>query len=548
MAPGSGIDAGNKTKEEVVAVMETEKKHLEELISEAFPEVQEGTIMKGRVVSVLPDAVVIDIGYKSEGFVPIEEFNEEEKESLREGSEIEVFLSKINSDGTITLSIERVKKLRLLNLLKEATTENRPIEVTVKERIKGGYRVQVGDAFGFMPLSHADLRPLKDPDELVGQRHLVKVLKYNNKLTNIIVSRKEYLEEERERLKRKTLQRLRKGERLKGVVKNILDYGVFVDLGGIDGLLHISDISWGKVRHPSDVFRVGQEIDVVVLNFDPVTEKVTLGYKQLRPDPWLSVEDKYPVGRIVTGKVVSLANYGAFVELEEGVEGLIHITEFDWSPKTRHPSYYVEVGDYVDVKVIEVNREQRRISLSLKQLKPKPWELVAKRYRVGQKVAGRVKSLTDFGAFIELPEGVDALLHVTDLSWTRHVRHPSEVLKKGQRIEAVVLSLNPEEEKMSLGLKQLTPNPWEEEIPNRFHLGDEVKCRVLRITEYGIFVEIEGLVEGLIYSSEIEPSNKRPEEVYKEGDEVLARIIKIDLERQKIGLSMKNLTYVNNGE
>jgi small subunit ribosomal protein S1 len=525
--------------------MEMQEKQLEKLISETIPEIEEGTILKGKIISVMPDTVVVDIGYKSEGFIPIDEFSEDEKEFLKEGNEIEVFLSRIDSDGTVSLSIERVRRIKILNMLKDAQAQNTPVEVTIKERIKGGYRVDLGGVLGFMPGSHADIKPLKNPDEIVGQKAKVKVLKFNNKLTNIIVSRKDYLIEERERLKKETIKNLKEGARVRGIVKNIVDYGVFIDLGGIDGLLHVSDISWGRVRHPSDVFRIGQEVEVVVLKFDPETEKVTLGYKQKRPDPWLSAEDKYPVGRIVSGKVVSLTDYGAFVELEEGVEGLIHISEFEWSPRPKHPSHYVEIGDYIDAKVLHLDTRQRRISLGIKQLKPKPWELVAQRYKVGQKVTGRVRSITDFGAFVELPEGVDALLHVSDLSWTKHIRHPSEVLRKGQKIEAVILNLDPANERMSLGLKQLTPNPWEEEIPKRFHLGDEVKCRVLRITEYGIFVEIEDLVEGLIYSSEIEPSNRRPEEVYKEGDEVMARIIKLDLENQKIGLSMKNLKSVD---
>jgi len=524
--------------------METQEKEIEELISETLPEIVEGTILKGKVISIMSDSVVVDIGYKSEGFIPISEFSEEEREKLTEGSELEVYLSRIDSDGIVSLSIEMAKKLKVLNLLKDAQDKGNFINVVVSEKIKGGYKIDINGIKGFMPASHADLKPLKNPDEIVGQNIKVKVLKFNNRLTNIIVSRKEYLIEEKKIQRKKTIEKLKEGAKVKGVVKNITDYGVFIDLGGIDGLLHISDISWGRIRHPSDVFKIGQEVEVVVLKFDPKTEKVTLGYKQKRRDPWFTVQDKYPVGRIVSGKVVSLTDYGAFVELEEGVEGLIHISELDWSPRPKHPSHYVEIGDYVDAKILSVDSKEKRISLGIKQLKPKPWELVAKRYRVGQKVTGRVRSLTDFGAFVELPEGVDALLHVSDISWTKHIRHPSEVLRKGQKIEAVILSLEPEKKRMSLGLKQLTPNPWEEEIPNRFHLGDEVKCKVLRITEYGIFVEIEGIVEGLIYSSEIEPSDKKPESLYKEGDEVMARIIKIDLQQQKIGLSMKNLSSV----
>ncbi len=521
--------------------METQEKELQELLTETIPEIEEGSIVKGKVISIRDDSVVVDIGYKSEGFIPVTEFTSEELTALKVGDEIEVYLSRIDSEGQVSLSIDKAKRLKLLNLLQDAQEHNRPVEATVKEHIKGGYRLEIEGIKAFMPGSQADVKPLKNPEEIVGDRVLVKVLKFNNKLTNIIVSRREVIEEEREKLKQRTLKQLKDGAILKGVVKNITDYGVFIDLGGIDGLLHISDISWGRVRHPSDVFTLGQEVEVIVLHFDRETEKVTLGYKQRRPDPWLSVEDRYSPGKIVSGKVVSLTDYGAFIELEEGVEGLIHISEMDWSRRPKHPSNYMEIGDYIDAKILNIDTQNRRISLGLKQLKPKPWEVVAQRYRVGQKVTGRVRSITDFGAFVELPEGVDALLHVSDISWTRHIRHPSEVLRKGQKIEAVVLHLDPEREKMSLGIKQLEPDPWVEVIPSRFHLGDEVRCRIIRFSEYGIFVEIENFVEGLIYTSEIDTGGKRPEEVYQEGQEITARIIKLDLDNRKIGLSMLNV-------
>ncbi len=521
--------------------METQEKELQELLTETIPEIEEGSIVKGKVISIRDDSVVVDIGYKSEGFIPVTEFTSEELTALKVGDEIEVYLSRIDSEGQVSLSIDKAKRLKLLNLLQDAQEHNRPVEATVKEHIKGGYRLEIEGIKAFMPGSQADVKPLKNPEEIVGDRVLVKVLKFNNKLTNIIVSRREVIEEEREKLKQRTLKQLKDGAILKGVVKNITDYGVFIDLGGIDGLLHISDISWGRVRHPSDVFTLGQEVEVIVLHFDRETEKVTLGYKQRRPDPWLSVEDRYSPGKIVSGKVVSLTDYGAFIELEEGVEGLIHISEMDWSRRPKHPSNYMEIGDYIDAKILNIDIQNRRISLGLKQLKPKPWEVVAQRYRVGQKVTGRVRSITDFGAFVELPEGVDALLHVSDISWTRHIRHPSEVLRKGQKIEAVVLHLDPEREKMSLGIKQLEPDPWVEVIPSRFHLGDEVRCRIIRFSEYGIFVEIENFVEGLIYTSEIDTGGKRPEEVYQEGQEITARIIKLDLDNRKIGLSMLNV-------
>lgn len=523
-------------------LMDTQEKGLDEIYSETITPVEEGTLLTGKVLTITDDSVIVDIGFKSEGFIPKIEFTEDELKTLSPGKDIEVFVSRIDPEGMVSLSVEKAKRIRVHQKLQEALSSGTPVEAVVTERIKGGYRVSIEGVKAFMPGSQADLKPLKNPDSIIGQSILVKVLKLNSKMTNVVVSRREVIEEERNRLKEKTLEHLKVGAIMKGVVKNLTDYGAFVDLGGIDGLLHISDISWGRIKHPSDVFKPEQEIEVVVLDFNPETEKVTLGYKQRRPDPWLTVDEKYPPGKIVSGKVVSLTDYGAFIELEEGVEGLVHVSELDWSPRPKHPSHYIEVGDYVDVKVLSLDMNQKRISLGIKQLKPKPWDVVAEKYRVGQRVIGKVRSLTEFGAFIEIPEGVDALLHISDISWTRHINHPSEVLRKGQKIETVILSMDPEKERMALGLKQLEPDPWETEIPSRYNLGDEVTCKVLRNTEYGIFVEIDGFVEGLIYSSEIERSLLPGQDDPVEGDELRARIIKIDLEGRKIGLSMKNLS------
>ncbi len=522
-------------------LMDTQEKGLDELYSETITDVEEGTILTGKVLTITDDSVIVDIGFKSEGFIPKTEFREGEVAALGPGSEVEVYVSRIDPEGTVNLSVERARRIRVFQRLQDAHDQGTPVEAVVSERVKGGYRVSIEGVKAFMPGSHADIKPLRNVDSIIGQTVSVKILKLNSKMTNIVVSRREVLEEERNRLKEKTLEHLKPGAVMKGVVKNITDYGVFVDLGGIDGLLHISDISWGRIRHPSDVFKPEQEVEVVVLDFNPETEKVTLGYKQRKPDPWLTVDEKYPVGKVVSGKVVSLTDYGAFIELEEGVEGLVHVSELDWSPRPKHPSHYIEVGDYVDAKVLNLDMEQKRISLGIKQLKPKPWDVVAQKYKVGQHVIGKVRSLTDFGAFVEIPEGVDALLHISDMSWTRHIKHPSEMLRKGQKIETVVLSLEPEKERMALGLKQLEPDPWEEEIPSRYHLGDEVQCKVLRNTEYGIFVEIDDFVEGLIYSSEIERSLLPGQDDPVEGDMLTARIIKIDLEGRKIGLSMKNV-------
>jgi small subunit ribosomal protein S1 len=518
--------------------MEIKNNDMERLYAETFHRIEEGEILKGRVIHIRNDGVMVDIGYKSEGFIPAEEFTPTEMEGLKVDDTLDVYVMDIqDSEGIVLLSRERALKIKAWESLETAYEKGQSIEGFICGKTKNGLNVDILGIKAFLPASQIDSRSLKEVDSLIGKTMRFKILKLDQKKSSVLISRKAAAEEERIQLKMETLNRLKEGMRIKGLVKNITEYGVFVDLGGIDGLLHISDISWGRISHPSEVFKVGEEIEVIVLKFDPETEKVTLGYKQKRPDPWLTVNERYPVGSRVRGKVTSITDYGAFVELEEGVEGLIHVSEMDWLPRPKHPSKYLEIGQYVEAMVLKVDKDERRISLSIKQLKPSPWELVSKRYHEGDKVTGRVRSLTEFGAFVGLPEGVDGLIHISDMSWTKHIKHPSEILRKGQKIEAVVLSIEPEKERISLGLKQLLPDPWLHEIPERYVLGKEVKCRVLKSTEYGLFVEIEGEVEGLVYSSEI----LKREEPYKEGDEIMARIIKIDPEERKIGLSMKNV-------
>lgn len=523
--------------------MELRNDEMEKLYAETFQSIEEGAILKGKVLSVRHDGVIVDIGFKSEGFIPVEEFSEEEIASLKAGTVIEVYVENIeDAEGMIALSKERATKIKVWELLENALRDGGPVEGKVVGKTKGGFSVDISGVNAFLPGSQVDIKPLKDVDTLIGKKMPLKVLKLNNKLSNVIVSRRSILEEELKKKKAETLQKLKEGQVMKGIVKNITDYGVFVDLGGIDGLLHISDISWGRISHPSEFFSVGDEIGVIVLKYDEENEKVTLGYKQRKPDPWSLVDEKYPAGRKVRGKVVSITDYGAFIELEEGLEGLVHVSEIDWMSRLKHPSKYLSVGDTVEALVLKVDKEDRRLSLSIKQIKPSPWELVSQRYKVGEKVTGKVKTLTDFGVFVGLAEGVDALIHISDLSWTKHIKHPSEILRKGQKVDAVVLSLEPEAEKMALGLKQLEADPWLHDIPEKFRLGDEVKGKVLTITDFGIFVELEGGVEGLIYSSEIiRPSSEKGEEATKPGDTVSVRIIKIDCEERKIGLSMKNL-------
>lgn len=523
--------------------MELKNNEMEKLYAETFHSIVEGTILKGRILALKQDGVIIDIGYKSEGFVPISEFSEEELALIKTGNFIEVYVDEISdSEGIIHLSKEKATKIKTWELLQKALQDGTPIEGIVVGKTKGGLFVNISGINAFLPGSQVDIKVPKEIDTLIGQRMLFKVLKLNSKLSNVIVSRRAILEEEKQRKKAKTLEGLKEGALMEGIVKNITDYGVFIDLGGIDGLLHISDISWGRINHPSEFFALGDEVEVIVLKYDEENERVTLGYKQKKPDPWFTVEERYPVGKLVKGKVVSVTDYGAFIELEEGLEGLVHISEIDWLPRPKHPSKYLSIGETVEAIVVKVDKEERRLSLSIKQLKPSPWELVSQRYTVGQKISGKVKTIADFGAFVSLPEGVDGLIHISDFSWTKHVKHPSEMLRKGQRVEAIILSIEPEAERIALGLKQLKPDPWLKEIPEQFKLGSEVKGKVMRITDFGIFVELEGGVEGLVYSSEIvKQTSEKAENSLKEGDDIWVRIIKVDLEEKKIGLSMKNI-------
>lgn len=520
--------------------METDNE-MERLYAETFQRIEEGGIRSGKIVAIKPDCVIVDIGYKTEGVIRIGEFTEEELRALKPGDKIEVYVITMrDSEGVISLSKERASKMKIWDVLEMAVRDGTPVEGVITEKTKGGLTVDIGGVMAFLPGSQIDIKVTRDADALLKQKMLFKVLKINSKRSNVIVSRRALLEEERVKKKGETIGKIKEGAVFEGFVKNITDYGVFVDLGGIDGLLHISDISWGRISHPSEFFAIGDKIEVVVLKYDEASERITLGYKQKQTDPWENVQEKYPVGQKVKGKIVSITDYGAFIELEDGLEGLIHISELDWTPKPKHPSKYLSIGETVEAIVLKVDRAERKLSLSIKQCKPSPWQLISERYAVGQKISGKLKSLTDFGAFVGLPEGVDGLIHISDLSWTKHIKHPSEILKKGQKVDAVILAIDTEHEKMSLGLKQIEQDPWIEAIPSKFKLGDIVNGKVLRVTDFGIFTELEGGVEGLIYSSEVVPPQGEDEQ-FKEEDVVAARIIKIDLEERKIGLSMKNI-------
>jgi small subunit ribosomal protein S1 len=520
--------------------MEMQNEEMEKLYAETFQGIGVGSILSGKVISIKPDGAIVDVGYKSEGMVRAEEFTQDEYSRLKEGDDIDVYVVSIaDSEGLLVLSKDRAAKIKSWDKLEELYKENQTVDGVICEKTKGGAFVDINGIKAFLPGSHMDLRPVKDVDSLIGKDVTVQIIKLNHRRSNIIVSRRLHLEQEREHMKAATLEKLKEGEVLKGFVKNITDYGVFVDLGGIDGLLHISDISWGRISHPSKHFEVGQELEVMILNYDAESEKVTLGYKQKMPDPWAEVDVRYPEGTRVAGKVVSLTEYGAFVEVEEALEGLVHASEIEWAPRPKHPSKYLSIGDEVEAVVLKADKDERRLSLSLKQLKASPWQLVSERYRDGQVISGKVRGITDFGVFVGLPEGVDGLVHISDISWTKHIKHPSDVFKKGDDIEAVILSVEPEKERIALGIKQLNEDPWKNDIPQRYTLGDEFDCTVLRITEFGVFVELEGEVEGLVYASEVP---EHYEDSIKEGDNLRARIIKVDLANKKLGLSLRDVS------
>jgi len=505
-------------------------------------EFEEGEVVRGRVVHVGSGEVLVDVGYKSEGAIPIEEFQRAGRLPVV-GEEIDVYLeAKEDSEGLIVLSKDKADKIRVWDAVTQAYEKGVPVEGRVVEVVKGGLAVDVG-VKAFLPGSQVDLRPVKNLAGMLGQTIRAKVIKLNRRRGNVVLSRRSVLEEEREEKKKHTLEVLHEGLVLIGTVKNITDYGAFIDLGGIDGLLHVTDMSWGRIGHPSEIFQVGDQVEVVVLHFDRETGRVSLGYKQKSSDPWEHVEDTYPGGTKTRGRVVSLTNYGAFIELEPGVEGLVHVSEMSWTRRVRHPSKLVNVGDEVDVLVLDVNRAAKRISLGMKQVEPDPWTTIEERYRPGSRVQGRVRNLTDFGAFIELEPGVDGLLHISDMSWTRNVGHPSEILRKGQDLETQILNLDRENKRISLGLKQIQPDPWTT-VALRYPMGSRVTGKVVRLTDFGAFVELEAGVDGLLHISQM--SNRpisRPDEVVNVGDELTLLVIRVDPNERRIGLSLKELAH-----
>ncbi|MCC7406243.1 MAG: 30S ribosomal protein S1 [Bdellovibrionales bacterium] len=499
-----------------------------------------GDVVSGRVVEVQEDFVLVDINYKSEGMIPISEFRMVEgHRNVEVGAQVEVFIDRIeNENGMVVLSKDKADMLRAWNDISRAAENEEVIEGTIIAKVKGGLSVDIG-VKAFLPGSQIDLRPVRNMDIYIGKTYKFKVIKFNKRRGNIVLSRRALLEEERENLRSQTLDAMKEGSIVKGLVKNITDYGAFIDLGGMDGLLHITDMSWGRVKHHSELLNVGDEVEVMVLKFDNEKERVSLGMKQLKEDPWAAVADRFPSGAKLHGKVVSLADYGAFVELEEGIEGLIHVSEMSWTKRVKHPSQIVKVGDEVNVQVLEVDRENRRISLGMKQLEPNPWVELKESYAPGTIIEGEVKSVTDFGVFVGIEEGIDGLVHISDFSWTKRINHPSEVYKKGDRVRAVVLGVDIENERFSLGIKQLEADPWAS-IEDKYPIGSQRDVKVVKLADFGVFVELESDIEGLIHISELSTKRvEKPDEVVQVGDVVKAEIISIDRDARKIGLSAK---------
>ncbi len=515
-----------------------------DLYDNSFRNIAEGEVVKGTVLKVTASEVIVDVGYKSEGIIPVDEFVDETGQiSVQPGDTVDVLLERTEDrEGYVVLSREKAEKMKIWDEVEKAYAEKKVVIGRVIERIKGGLAVDIG-VRAFLPGSQIDVRPVRNLDALRGQELRMRVIKVNKKRGNIVLSRKVLLEEENAEKKKHTLDTLAEGKVLRGVVKNITDYGAFIDLGGIDGLLHITDMSWGRVSHPSELFKVNDEIDVIVLKYDPSTERVSLGHKQLMNDPWSNVIERYPVGARMSGKVVSLTDYGAFVELEPGVEGLIHVSEMSWSKRVKHPSKILNVGDKAEAMVLGVDPGARRISLGLKQVESNPWHELSEKYPIGTTITGKVRNLTEFGAFVEVEEGIDGLIHISDMSWSKRLKHPSEVLKKGDTVEAMVLNIDAENQRLSLGLKQLQTDVWDEFF-QQHHVGDVVEGKVVRLTNFGAFVELAEGIEGLIHVSEFDESQHAGKDEkldLKVGDSYQMKIIKLIPAERKVGLSIRAL-------
>jgi small subunit ribosomal protein S1 len=510
---------------------------------EAKVSAKEGEILQGTVIEVTKDFVTVDIGYKSEGQIPIEEFADAEKKvEVAVGDKVDVYLERQeNEHGQVELSKEKADRLKIWDEINLAVERDELVEGTITGRVKGGLTVDIG-VKAFLPGSQVDLRPVRNLEQYIGQNTTFKVIKFNKRRGNIVLSRRALLEKERESLKSTTLENLEVGLTLPGIVKNITEYGCFVDLGGIDGLLHITDMSWGRVNHPSEMFEVGDEIDVMILKFDPKSERVSLGLKQVSEDPWVNVTERYRIGERLKGKVVSLTDYGSFIELENGIEGLIHVSEMSWTKRVKHPSQIVAIGDIVESVILDIDMEAKRISLGMKQIEENPWVQLQERYPVGSVVRGKIRNITNFGVFIGIEEGIDGLIHISDLDWSGKVKNPATAFEKGEELEAVVLHIDVEKERFSLGIKQLSRDPWEH-VEERFPLGTVVEGAVTKLLDFGAIIEIDGNIEGLVHISELSYDKvDAVGDIVKAGDMVRAKVISLIPQERKIGLSLKRLT------
>lgn len=502
----------------------------------------EGEIVRGTVLSVNKDFVIVDIKYKSEGQIPVAEFAEHDGTlSVHPGDEIDVYVeNRENENGLVELSKEKADRLKIWDEIADACEKEELVEGVITGRVKGGLTVDIG-VKAFLPGSQVDLRPVRNLEKYIGQRFHFKVIKFNKKRGNIVLSRRALLEKQREALKSQTLGKLEVGMVVDGIVKNITDYGAFIDLGGIDGLLHITDMSYARVNHPSELFEVGQEVKVKVLKYDADRERVSLGLKQNFEDPWMSIDSKYHIGQRVKGKVVSLADYGAFVELEGGVEGLIHISEMSWTKRVKHPSKVLSIGDDIEAVILEIDAKAKRISLGMKQIEQNPWDVLMHTYPVGSKVHGTVRNITNFGVFIGIEDGIDGLCHVTDLSWSSKVKHPQDIFKKGDEVDAVVLSIDPDKERFSLGIKQMQTDPWSD-VHRRYARGSTHEAKVAKLLDFGAIIELDDCIEGFLHISEI--ADEKVENIHnalKEGETIKVKIISVIAEERKLGLSVKRV-------
>ena len=511
-----------------------------DLFSQAPKAVKEGEVSRGVVLSIDEDYVQVDIGFKSEGMVAAWEFmSDDGNMTIEVGDTVDVLVETVeDEEGRVVLSKEKAERLKIWDEISKAYEEDQAVEGTIIARVKGGLSVDIG-VKAFLPGSQVDLRPVRNLESLINVKASFKIIKFNKRRGNIVLSRRALLETERRRLRQATLENLSAGQIIDGVIKNLTDYGAFIDLGGIDGLLHITDMSWGRISHPSEIFHVGDEIKVKVLKFDSGNERVSLGLKQIQPDPWVDAALRYPIGKRLQGKVVSLTDYGAFVELEPGIEGLVHVSEMSWTKRVKHPSKVVSAGDLVEALVLDVDERDRKISLGMKQVEENPWTVIEEKYPVGSQVVGTVRNITNFGIFVGLEEGIDGLVHVSDISWTEQIKHPSEKFNKGDEVQAVVLKIDKENEKFSLGVRQLEPNPWDG-IQKKYDIGSEVTGPITSVTDFGVFVKLAEGVEGLVYSSELASERiEKPSDRFQEGQEVTALVIKVDPAEQKISLSIR---------